>query len=746
MNYRLLVCLLLWAHAGIAQELRGKLFGESVKGKEILPGGTIRSIQTGISVQANENGVFVLALDSTGDRRIVAEEPGYLTDTLDPGALTYLSVVLKPNGNSLKTITVTDTRGAHLTQAIGHTEVINPRELAKAACCDLAGCFGTQASVQAQTTNIVTNAQELRILGLSGVYNQLLVDGLPMIQGLAYTYGVSTYPGTLVGNIYVSKGTSSVLQGFESISGQINLETQSPKTAAPLYLNAYINSFGEKHLNAQLATAVGRAKKWHTLLATHTVQPAAKTDGNGDGFLDLPKLTRYMVFNKWQYGNEQTPGFHTQFGWRAVRESRVGGQLAYDATNDRGSHTIYGQSVQFDQGEFFSKSGFRFSRQHLIALSVAGWIQSQHSWMGITSYRARQQWLYLNLQHEWQWERRHSLKYGVSYRYQQLREQIRFSDNSLGRSFAGDYLTPLRVPGLFAEQTFRWRDDRFSWIIGARVDRHQSGNVFLTPRSMLKWMMGRHYTLRISAGSGWRQVNLFSEQINLLTGSRDIVFADVLKPERAINLGFSHAYTVDFGPRWSASLVVDAYHTRFQNQFFPDYDAGPTRVIIRNFEGISRSNGAQVEAALRYHKQWEWKAGYNYLDVYRVEQNQKTRLPFNPRNRIMSAISWRSKEERWQVDMNLHWFDKMRLPNTAMNPPEYRRLPYSQAYATLNMQLSFYWSTLNLYAGCENIANYRQPNPIISAHNPFGPYFDLSSVWGPTRGREWYIGVKYRLK
>lgn len=742
----MLFAILLLFFSGRAQELRGKLFSAQAEGQEILPGGQIRSLRTGVSVSANENGVFVLPLDTNGDRRIIAEEPGHLPDTLDPGDRSYLSIVLKPIGNTLKEVTVKDQRGTYLTQAIVQTQLINQRELAKAACCDLAGCFGTQASVQAQTTNVVTNAQELRILGLSGVYNQLLVDGLPMIQGLAYTYGVSTYPGTLVGNIYVAKGTTSVLQGFESISGQINLETQSPQTAPRLYLNAYLNSFGEKHLNANLASAVGRAKKWHTLLAIHSVQPAGKTDANGDGFLDLPLLRRYMVFNKWQYGNERSVGFHTQLGWRLVRENRVGGQWAYDAEKDLGSNTVYGQSVQFDQAEFFSKSGYRFSRKHALSLSAAGWAQSQNSWMGISSYRARQQSLYLNLQHEWQWERRHSLKYGISYRYQQLDEQIRFSDNSLGRSFAGDYHTPLRVPGMFAEQTFRWRDDRFSWIIGARMDRHQSGSTYLTPRSMLKWVIGRHYTLRISAGSGWRQVNLFSEQINLLTGSRDIVFAETLKPERAVNLGFSHAYNIDFGPSLSGTLVADLYHTRFQNQFFPDYDAAPTKVIIRNFEGISRSNGVQIEASLRYRKQWEWKAAYNYLDVYRVENAARTSLPFNPRNRVMTAISWRSKIERWQLDMNLHWFDKMRLPNTAANPPEFRRSPYSEAYATLNMQLSFYWKKLNLYAGCENIADYRQANPIISAHKPFGPYFDLSSVWGPTRGREWYIGLKYRLE
>ncbi|MBL7711439.1 MAG: TonB-dependent receptor plug domain-containing protein [Chitinophagaceae bacterium] len=738
--------LLLSAYCVPAQSIKGKLFGSSAEGKEILPGATLHFVGSAVLVTVNENGVFELPLEGISDKRIIAAEAGYETDTIDPGDKTYLSVTLRRSAQELRAVTVSDQRAAYLSRGVLKTEVITQRELSKAACCDLAGCFGTQASVQPQTTNVVSNAQELRILGLSGVYNQVLFDGLPMIQGLSYTYGISTYPGTIVDNIYVAKGTASVLQGYESISGQINLESKQPDKAEKLYLNAYVNSFGERHLNANLASALGRKKKWHSLLALHMVQPAAKTDGNKDGFLDLPQLRRYVVYNKWKYGNERQRGFAVQVGLRLVSERRIGGQMDYDDATDRGSNTVYGQSIRYLQPEAYVKSAYRFSGKHALALAVSGFYQDQHSWLGTTRYQARQATAYVNLQHEWSWHLLHSLKYGASFRYQDLAENISFSDQSLGRTYAGDYQTKLMVPGVFIENTFRSRDEKVSLITGVRADRHQVWGTYTTPRAMIRYLPGRGHTLRASAGSGWRQVNLFSEQVTLLAGSRDIEFAEALKPESAVNWGLSDTYTFEVGPQVQGTLSVDFYSTRFRNQFFPDYDTDPAKALIRNFEGVSRSHGLQAEASFVLYRQLELRAAYNYLDVYRMENGVKTSLPFNPRNRAMAAVSWASRSKRWQCDLNAHWFDRMRLPNTSANPAEYRRPSYSVPYATVNIQATFRVKDIELYSGCENIGNYRQADPIVSAHQPFGRYFDLSSVWGPTRGREWYLGIRYRIR
>jgi outer membrane receptor for ferrienterochelin and colicin len=729
-----------------AQTLSGKVFGLSSGNKEILPGARIQSLgQPQLGATANENGVFHINADS-GEFRFIISASGYLDDTVDARGKAYLSVTLRTDEKALAGITIRDNRGSYLSELnAAKTEVITQRELTKAACCDLAGCFGTQASVQPQTTNVVTNAQELRILGLSGVYNQVLFDGLPMIGGANYTYGISTYPGTVVENIYVSKGTTSVLQGFESISGQINLESRQPDKTDRVHLNAYVNSFGEKHFNGTVATPVGQKKQWHSLLALHSVQPAGRIDNNKDGFLDLPLLTRYMAFNKWRYRNDRQTGLSMQIGLRIVNEQRIGGQKNFDAETDAGSTRRYGQTVRYTQPEAYIKGTYRFDPDQAISVAISGYYHDQESWFGTTNYAARQATMNLNVQHELGWADKHLFKWGVSYRYQELNETVAFSSNPLGRTYAGRYNTALNVPGVFAENAFHWKADRLLLITGARLDRHQVWGNYFTPRTMLKWTITQDHTFRASAGTGWRQVNLFPENANLLASSRNIVFVEPLKPEQALNWGMSHTWRHTVGVM-DATLSGDFYSTQFSNQFFPDYDSDPTKAFIRNFEGRSRSIGIQLEASAIFWKRLETRAAYNYLDVYRLENGVRTALPFNPRNRVMVAASYRTKSNRWQADANVHWFDRMRLPNTGSNPEAYRRPLFSTPYATLNVQGTFRWKALDVYAGCENLLGFVQPNPIISAENPFGPYFDISSVWGPTRGRELYLGVRWSPK
>lgn len=728
-----------------AQTLRGKIFGKGEAEKEILPGATVAWAGTDIGAAANENGVFEISTQGIADKRLVASYLGFRTDTIRVDGQTYISITLEPAGVLLNGITVTgESPGAYISSlSTVKMEVITQKELTKAACCDLAGCFETQATVQPQTTNVVTNSKELRILGLSGVYNQVLIDGMPLIQGLTHTYGISSFPGVLVDNIFVAKGANSVLQGYESISGQINVELKSPDKTGKLLVNAYANSFLEKHLNVLIATPAG--KKWNTLVALHTVQPAKKTDRDQDAFLDLPLLTRYMLYNRWQYGNDQDKGWFSQIGLRLLTEERIGGQWEFDPDSDNGDATIYGQKVSYFQPEWYTKTGIRFDDDHALVLIASGFLQDQRSYFGTVKYDAQQTNAYANLQHEYLWEESHLLKYGVSLRYQDIEEDIRFTFNSLQRGYAGLYDTRQVVPGVFAENAFHWNKDKVVWILGARLDRHQEFGTFFTPRTLLKYRLDDFNTFRASIGMGWRQVNLFSENINLLVSSRDLVFEEEIEPERGLNWGLSYVHRFVKG-QVEGVLSADFYQTRFFNQFFPDYDSDPTKAYIRNFTGRSLSNAFQVEASLRFHKVLEFKTAYNYLDVFRIEEGRKDQLPFNPPNRAMAALSYRPKGNTWFIDLNAHWYDKQRLPETRSIPEEYRIEPFSNPYALMNGQVTFRIGAYEIYGGMENIFDFRQRRPIISWQDPFGPYFDTSSVWGPTRGREVYLGVRWRLE
>lgn len=721
--------------------------GQVIKGTvrdadgELLTGASVYWLDGSHGTTTNENGRFSISTARVRTRMLITSFVGYRTDTLMIDRENEIEIVLAAS-QVMQEVMVKGLRdGISISsvQAI-KTEQINQTELGKAACCDLAGCFETQATVQPQTTNIITNSKELRILGLSGVYNQVLIDGFPMIQGLSYTYGISTIPGTLVDNIYIAKGANSVLQGYESISGQINVETKDPDNTDKLLLNLYANSFGEKHINGNYAFSVGQ---WKSLIGIHTVLPAVKVDRDNDDFLDLPLLNRQVLFNKWKYGYENEWGWHSEIGLRLVNEQRTGGQSNFNPETDKGSTAVYGQTVQLQQPELWTKTGYRYDDRHHVVLFVSAYHQDQNSHFGTVSYDAQQTNLYANLQHELSYGD-HLVKSGLSFRHFDLHEHLGFGNSTLDRTYAGNYDRRESIPGIFTEYTGQFFEGKLTWIAGIRADRHNQFGTYLTPRTLLKYDITPLSTIRANIGKGWRTVNLFSENINLLVSSRDVIFSEALRPEEALNWGVN--YTQKFETdNTSGYFSIDYYRTSFQNQIFPDYDTDPRKAIISNFMGTSIGNGLQAEMYIRLHQKYEFRAGYNLLDVYREQGDAKELLPFNPRHKVLSTFSYKPLSGRFHIDLNAHWYGPQRLPNTDANPQVFRRPDFSETYATLSGQFTYNFDQLEAYIGCENIFDFRQQRPIISWEDPFGPYFDTSFAWGPTRGREVYMGIRYRI-
>ncbi len=726
-----------------AQTIKGKIFGKTPSGNEILPGATLTLVGTAQGVVSNEFGVFEILVPADADPRLAVSFLGFKTDTVAIAGRTYFSVYLEPDSKYLEAATVVAQQGGSFISALQgiKVEVINQKELTKAACCDLAGCFETQGTIQAQTTNLLLNSKELRILGLAGTYNQILVDGMPMILGSSFTYGISSIPGTLVDQIFVAKGANSVLQGFESISGQVNVVLKDPKPdKEKILLNAYLNSFGEKHLNANFSTTLG--KNWKSLTSLHLVQPASKRDRDGDAFLDLPLLTRLAIYQKFTLGDEQSAGWSSKIGLRYLDEKRIGGQTTFDAKSDQGSNQIYGQVVQYQQPELYTKTGYRFSPQSKISLIASAFQHQQSAWFGVTQYNSKHLNAYANLQYEQLWAQKHDLKFGLSYRHLNLDETIRFSNNDLERTFAGDYLRQERTPGMFAENVFNF--EQFSIIAGARVDHHRQFGWQFVPRLTLRYNAGDATVIRANVGRGLRSVNLFAENVSLLISSRDIRFAEPLELERAWNSGVNITHTAT-GEALVATFSVDFYHTLFQNQIFPDYDSDPGLAIIQNYRSRSVSNGFQFDAKFVLSKVFEAKFAYNFLDVYRPTVEGKIYLPFNARHRVVGAFSYEPKNKQWHADVNLHWMGQQRLPDTKSLPEALRQPEFSRAFSVTNVQFTKVWKKLDVYVGGENLFDFRQIRPIINWQNPFGEYFDTAFAWGPTRGRELYVGVRMRL-
>src|SRR5690554_783671 len=723
------------------------LFSQSIKGivtdvnNQPLFGANVFWANSNSGTIADGDGEFELKMIATSPKLLVASYVGHTSDTLEITNQNHVVFKLKESHALDEVVLRTKQEGVVISNLNPiKTEHITQAELGKAACCDLAGCFETQSSVQPQTTNVITNSKELRILGLSGVYNQVLVDGFPMIQGLSYTYGISSIPGSLVDNIYISKGANSVLQGYESISGQINVETKVPDNTDKLFLNVYMNSFWEKHLNANYAVKKG---KWSNLTAVHTVQPASEFDKDDDTFLDLPKLTRYMVSNKLKYGTENNWGWNSMIGLRFVNEQRIGGQTNFNADTDKGSDEVYGQTVNFNQPEIWTKTGYRLNDQNNVVFYASGFHQNQKSYFGTVKYDAKQTNFYGNLQYEYSYGES-SLKTGLSFRHLNLDEDIAFTSNILDRTYKGKYFREENIAGVFAENTLNLLDDKLTWIAGVRLDHHSEFGLEFTPRTLLKYDVMPNTVVRANIGTGWRTANLFSENIGLLVSSRDIVFKEALKPEKALNTGIN--ITQKFNSEHVTGVFsADYYRTDFQNQIFPDFDTDPTKVIIENYEGESVSNTFQAEIFLHFWEQFEFKTGYSFLDVYRKVDGEKTLLPFNPRHKVVTTLGYSPRSDTYRIDMNIHWFGQQRLPDTQSNPVEFQRPDYSEEYMLFNAQFTYNLKQFEFYAGVENMFDFRQDRPIIGWQDPFGPYFDTSSVWGPTRGRELYLGVRFSI-
>lgn len=707
-----------------------------------LPGAHVYWAGTAHGVSADSTGNFSIVQHQNDGELLVASYVGFKPDTVKVVAGKAVIFSLQPG----KEITAVEIQGRQTGVRIDNDnavkiETITQTELEKAACCDLAGCFETQTTVQPQTTDVLTNAKELRISGLSGVYNQILYDGMPMIQGLTYTYGITAVPGTMVNNIYVSKGANSVLQGYESISGQINVDTKDPDEGEKLLLNAYLNNFGESQYNANYSMV---KKDISNLTSAHVVQPARVTDNQGDGFMDLPRLTRYKIMNKTKYRNETDLGFHSELMFSYMDEKRIGGETGFDYETDRGTENAYGQTSHIQQPEFWSKSGYKFNANHHTDLFISAFGQNREAYFGALRYNARQENVHLRLQHEYSYGTNHNLKAGASYRYMQLNENIEINDTRTQRDYGGDYLRKDNIPGVFAENSFSFLDEKLIWTAGIRADHHQIHGTRFTPRTFVKYDIRPGTIIRANAGTGWRLANVFSENIGLMASSRNVIFREELQPEEAVNYGVSltHKFSTD---NLSGLITLDYYETRFQNQIFPDFDADPTRAILYNHRDKSISRSYQAELMLTFYERVEWKTGYVFLDVFREVEGEKRLLPFNARHRVMSALSYRPLNDKFHIDFNWHLFGKKRLPDTRQNPEEYQRPDFSRVFSTLSGQFTYNFGKFEVYAGCENIFNYRQRFPILGYGDPFGEYFDTSFIWGPVRGREIYGGLRFKI-
>jgi len=731
---------LIFSGRSFSQNLTGIVYGKADETKMPLEGAIVKWINTSKGVSTDEKGKFVISSEGISDRRVLVFCVGYNADTISAIDKSFLEIELKSNTET-KVIEVEDERAStFISNDVAKTEVITSQELVKDACCDLSGCFGKNSSVEVAVTDILTDSKELKILGLEGAYTQILIDNTPLMTGLNVKYGVSSIPGTLIDKITISKGSNSVLQGYESISGIMNVLLKDYKTSDKFLVNGFLNSGFEKQFNLNYIENVN--KNWNSIFTFHSVQKSDRVDENYDGFLDNPLITRYTAYTKWNFLDEDN-GTDAIIAGRYWSEERIGGEDDFNIDTDAGGDNVYGQTAEINSGEAYMRFGKEISDSKSMVLYFNSSYYDQNSFYGITKYDASQTNVSMSGFYEFELTERSFMKTGLSYKYFRTEEKINFNGES-DKTYAGNYQDMQSIPGIFAENSTSFLNDKASLMTGLRFDYHNQYNVIVTPRALFRYQPVNELVFRVSAGTGFRVIDLFSEYSNILASSRNIIINGELDPEEIFNFGTDILYYFTIGDA-GGSINLDFYRTDFGNKIIPDYDSNPSEVIFAN-NSNAYSNVFQSELNLNLFRNLDLKLAYKFVDLKYEMNGRMVQQPFNSLSRVLTSFSYSPENNSWSFNGGLQWFGTQRLPSTESNPPQYQRPSVSDPYTMINLQLNKNFANWEIYGGVENFLNFMQPAPIISAGNPFGPYFDTSFVWGPTKGREFYIGFRYLVR
>lgn len=721
-----------------AQHTMGKIFGTNDKGaKEALPGANVHWQGTTIGSSADADGMFQIPNPESVPAKLIVSMMGFVSDTITVKKQDRmdLQIVLK-NTIELKEVNIETHQSSTQFSSFKpiNTEIIGSKELLKAACCNLSESFSTNASVDVAFTDAVSGAKKIQMLGLDGIYTQILSENMPMLRGLSAAYGLNYIPGTWIDNILVTKGTGSVVNGYESISGQINLEFLKPQDQKKrFFINLYGNEKGRMEANIHFAKKFNT--KWTTLLFTHASQMQVKQDLNHDSFLDMPLTRQYNIFNRWDYHNQKN--FEQQFGIKALYETRQGGQTNFNYATDFGTTNAYGIGINTKALEYFTKTGFMFPSTPLksIGIQTSGKWQQQDMYFGLRQYNGEQKNFYLNaIYANIINNTNHKYKLGASYMLDDYSEK--YNDSAFARKES--------VPGVFGEYTYT-HPDNFSLVAGFRADYHNLYGMQYTPRLHLRYNATKSTTLRLSGGRGFRTANIFVENQSVFASSRQVVIKEKLKPEIAWNYGVSANQKFKLFNN-EAFVNVDFFRTDFQNQVIVDLDQNVNKIVFYNLDGKSYSNSLQVDFGFTPLKMFDVKMAYKWYDVKTTYNSELLDKPFVPKHRVMLNMAYSTYMDIWKFDFTTNWLGQSRIPNTLLSPVQYQLPTHSNDYFLMNAQITKKFRKFDVYLGCENILNYMQKNPIIAADKPFGNNFDASMIYAPVDGRIIYTGFRMSIK
>ena len=706
-------------------------------------GANVYWLNTSIGTTTNEKGWFTIPYKKSY-KKLVVSYVGYKTDTLNISDLEPIHHFIKLE-NELEEVTLKSKKKATQRSFIQTKNVftVNSAELLKAACCNLAESFETNPSIDVNFSDALTGTRQIQMLGLKSPYLLITQENIPSIRGAGQVFGLTFTPGTWVESIQITKGAGSVINGYESISGQINAELVKPLTDNRIFLNAYGSLGGRYELNSHLNHKI--SDKWQTGIYIHGNYRNTKFDRNKDGFLDNPLISQVNVMNRWQYLDAEK-GWVSFINVRFMDDSKQTGQNNFDPLVDKGRSEVWGGEIDTKRFDSSLKLGYVFPQLPFqsFGFQFSYSNHDQDSYFGLKTYDINHQSVYSNLLfNSIIGDTRSKFTTGLNFTYDIYDEfvnSINFSRKE--KSFGG-----------FFEYAYD-NSDNFSFTSGVRIDTHNLLGTYITPRLHIRYVPWEKGVLRASIGQGRKSANVFAENQQLFASTRQIDIQSSggkiygLDPEVAWNYGLSYLQGFNLFNR-KGDITFDYYRTHFQNQVVVDWE-NPQRISFYNLDGESYANSFQTEVNYYVDDFTSLRLAYKFYDIETDYFSGKLSKPLTPNHRLFANISYETKKindiKQWKFDLTYNFIGEQRLPDTSTNPVEYQLGEYSNSYSLLNTQITkVFTEKFEMYFGVENLTDLKQKNPILASDDPFGDSFDSTIIYAPIFGRMLYSGLRFKI-
>lgn len=734
MYLKIIVFLLVACVASAQQTINGMVHVQ--EGQDLHPLEGVNVFWAGTSMGTTTDAEGRFRIQPTDDaKQLVFSYIGFETDVLTVDSNEMIHHTMRPaTDDNLDEVVVSKRRKSVQKSYFETRNIVNVSsdELLKAACCNLSESFETNPSIDVNFDDALTGVKQVQMMGLASPYMMISEENIPMIRGASQVYGLSFTPGTWVESMQITKGAGSVVNGFESMTGQINTELKKPLSSEKLFLNLFRSFNGRSELNLHTKTDV--TSKLSTSLFVHLNQRTQKNDRNEDAFLDTPLSEQWNVLNRWQYIDSQK-GFVSFLNLRLMGDQKQLGSVDFDPDLHKDTTTFWGSEIFTDRLDASFKLGYVNPAipYQSMGFQLAYSRHDQDSYFGLRTYDINHQsWYGSLLYNSIISNTKHKIKTGLNVAYDAYDEHVLTDPyNRIDRSVGG-----------FFEYTYDSLE-RLNASVGLRYDHHNHLGGFLTPRVHLRYKFSDLTILRFSVGSGRKTANIFSENQKLFASSRTIEIPNVsdsrfgLLPERAWNYGFSLIKGFDLW-QMSSSLSLDVFRTEFVNQVVVDWETADA-IRFYNLAGDSFANSLQLGFDSELANDLNLRLAYKYYDVQLDYDTGRKQKPLQPEHRFFANLGYVGS--KWRLDGTYQHTGAMRIPSTGNGPEE-----QTNPFGLINAQITYIPNPkLELYVGAENAADYRQIDPIVSVNDPFGLSFDTTQVYAPVEGRMMYVGIRYNL-